>query len=134
MATIARPRAITLPTFRPRRFIRELTSTTGVTVIGLAAMLLFLLPLGYMIGTAFKSESQVSAQNAHLWPAKAALYSYQGQDYPLYEVPTDQGVKTYALIQGYREDSDMLDPQHPEKGVFNVTGRWRTWNPVYEFS
>lgn len=134
MATLAKALPITFPNIRRRRLLREVTSTVGVTTIGLAAMLLFLLPLGYMIATAFKAESQVSAQNAPLWPAQAATYNYNGTDYPLYEVPTDEGVKTLVLIQGYREDSDVFDPQHPEKGVFNVTGRWRTWNPVYNFS
>lgn len=134
MATLTKAPLWVLPTIRPRRLLRELTSTAGVTAIGLAAMLLFLLPLGYMIGTAFKLDSQLSAQNAPLWPAKATTYNYQAKDYPLYEVPTDQGTKTLVLIQGYREDSDVLDPQRPELGVFNVPGRWRTWNPVYTFS
>lgn len=120
--------------FRPQRFLRELTSTVSVTLLGLVVLSLFLMPLGYMVTTAFKLDSQLVAQNAPIWPAKAATYTYQGQEYPLYDVPTEQGVKRLVLIQPYREDSDMLDPEHPEKGVFNVPGRWRTWNPVYTFS
>ena len=131
MATIAKAQGAIKPAFRPQRFLRDLTSRAGVTALGLAAMLLFLLPLGYMITTAFKQDAQLSAQNAPLWPAQIALYNYQGKDYPLYQVPTDQGVKTLALIQGYREDSDVFDPQHPELGVYNFLGRWRTWDPVY---
>ena len=134
MATLASAQTKFKIRFRPRRFFREFTATTGVTLLGLAAMLLFLLPLGYMITTAFKQDSQLSAQNAPLWPAQLATYNYQGKDYPLYEVPTDQGLKTLVLIQGYREDSDVFDPQHPELGVYNSPGRWRTWNPVYSFS
>ena len=134
MATIAKAQGAIKPAFRPQRFLRDLTSRAGVTALGLAAMLLFLLPLGYMITTAFKQDAQLSAQNAPLWPAQIALYNYQGKDYPLYQVPTDQGVKTLALIQGYREDSDVFDPQHPELGVYNFLGRWRTWDPVYSFS
>jgi len=122
------------PSFRPQRFLRELTSTASVTLLGLAALLLFLMPLGYMLATAFKQDSQLVAQNAPLWPAKAAKYNYQGEDYTLYDVPTDQGVKRLALVNPYREDSDMVDPEHPEKGIFNILGRWRTWNPVYSFS
>jgi multiple sugar transport system permease protein len=120
--------------FRPRRFLRELSSTTGVTVLGLAMMLLFLMPLGYMLATAFKQDSQLSAQNAPLWPAKASMYNYQGQDYLLYDVPTDQGMKRLALVKPYREDSDMVDPANPAAGVFNVKGRWRTWQAIYTFS
>jgi multiple sugar transport system permease protein len=136
MATLAkaqtpRPAGIS---FRPQRFLRELSSTTGVTLMGLAVMLLFLMPLGYMLATAFKLDAQLSAQNAPLWPAKAGTYNYQGTDYPLYDVPTDQGVKRLALVKPYREDSDMVDPANPGAGVFNVKGRWRTWNPVYTFA
>jgi multiple sugar transport system permease protein len=92
------------------------------------------MPLGYMLATAFKQDTQLTTANAPLWPAQAATYSYQGQDYPLYDVPTDQGVKRLALVKPFREDSDMADPAHPELGTFNVKGRWRTWDPVYEFA
>jgi multiple sugar transport system permease protein len=39
-----------------------------------------------------------------------------------------------ALVKPFREDSDMVDPAHPELGTFNVQGRWRTWDPVYTFA
>ena len=134
MANLAQAQTIRKSSFRPRRFVRELSSTAGVTLLGLAVMMLFLMPLGYMLATAFKQDSQLSAQNAPLWPAKAAMFKYEDQEYPLYDVPTDQGVRRLALVKPYREDSDMMDPAHPEKGVFNVQGRWRTWNPIYTFS
>jgi len=120
--------------FRVRHFLREFTSSAGVTLLGIAVMLLFLMPLGYMLATSFKQDSQLTSQNAPLWPAKAGTYNYQGEDYPLYDVPTDQGVKRLVLVKPFREDSDMLDPANPEAGVFNVKGRWRTWKPVYVFS
>jgi len=136
MATLAKaqPPRPSGASFRPRRFLRELSSTAGVTLMGLAVMLLFLMPLGYMLATAFKPDAQLSAQNAPLWPAKASTYNYQGQDYLLYDVPTDQGVKRLALVKPYREDSDMVDPANPAAGIFNVKGRWRTWQAIYTFS
>ncbi len=136
MATLAKAPTTRLPTFPipGKRFFSELSSTTGITLIGLTVMLIFLMPLGYMVTTAFKLESQAVAQNAPLWPATASTYNYQGKDYPLYDVPTDQGVKRLALVNPYREDSDMVDPANPAAGVFNVKGRWRTWSPVYSFA
>lgn len=131
MATMTQPQR---QLYRLPRFIRRIVPTISVTTLGLLTMLLFLMPLGYMIATAFKQDSQLAAQNAPLWPAKPAVFKYDGKDYPLYDVPTDEGMKRLALIQGYREDSDVYDPARPEKGVFNVVGRWRTWDPVYEFS
>jgi hypothetical protein len=38
-----------------------------VTLLGLALMIVFLMPLGYMITTAFKLDAQASAQNAPLY-------------------------------------------------------------------
>jgi multiple sugar transport system permease protein len=113
---------------------RHVVPTIFVTLLGLAVMLLFLLPLGYMIATSFKSESQLSAQNAPLWPAKVVTYNYQGQELPLYNVPTSDGIKQWALVKGFREDANFIDPQHLEKGVFDWVGRYRVLDPVYEFS
>ncbi len=114
--------------------IRRAGQTLIVTSLGLALMVVFLMPLGYMLATAFKEDSQLSEQKAPLWPAQKATYNYQGKELPLYNVPTSEGVKQWALVKGYREDSDFIDPQHPEKGVFNWKGRYRTLEPVYYFS
>jgi multiple sugar transport system permease protein len=102
--------------------------------VGLLSLMVFLLPLAYVLTTSLKLDSQMTTIGAPLWPATAATYSYQGKDYPLYNVPTDSGTRQLALVQGYREDSDVVDPAHPEQGVFNVKGRWRTWPAVYQFS
>jgi multiple sugar transport system permease protein len=135
MATIAQARSLRpAVNLMSRRAWRNLSSTVLITGLGLAVMLIFLMPLGYMLATAFKLDSQLSAQNAPLWPATAATYNFQGQDYPLYDVPTEDGVRRLALVKPFREDSDMVDPAHPELGTFNVKGRWRTWDPIYTFS
>lgn len=105
-----------------------------ITLVGLLVMLMFLLPLGYMLNTAFKPEAQLSAQNAPLWPAKEQTFSYKGQDLPLYNVPTSDGVKQWALVKGFREDSNFVDPNNLSKGVFDWIGRYRTLDPVYQFA
>src|SRR5207253_1288229 len=114
--------------------LRRVGATTLVTLLGLAVMVAFLMPLGYMLATAFKDESQLTAQKAPLWPAKAATYNYQGKDLPLYNVPTSDGTKQWALVKGFREDSDFIDPANPAKGTFNWKGRYRTLEPVYQFA
>ena len=132
--TLSQPTPERRPSFLSTRRFRNLTSTLLVTSLGLLVMLIFLMPLGYMLATAFKPDSQLSMQNAPLWPAQAATYNFQGTDYPLYDVPTEQGLKRLALVKPFREDSDMVDPAHPEQGAFNVKGRWRTWTAVYSFA
>ncbi len=131
----------TLPTSRRSGFFlkmsrrtREALAMVLMTLFGLVLMIIFLMPLGYMLTTAFKSDSQASAQNAPVWPAKAVTFHYQDKDLPLYNVPTDAGTKQLALVGGHREDSDFVDPAHLENGVINWKGRYRTLAPVYEFA
>lgn len=120
-------------TFVSPRALRAWTSTLLITGLGTAVMLLFLMPLGYMAATAFKLDSQLSAQNAPLYPATQATYTFEGKAYPLYDVPTAEGIRRLALVKPFREDSDVLDPAHPEQGAFNIKGRWRTWTAIYAF-
>jgi multiple sugar transport system permease protein len=115
--------------------VREALASLGVTGVGLLSLVIFLLPLAYVLTTAFKLDSQMTTIGAPLYPATAATYNYQGKDYPLYDVPIDTGgTRRLALVNGYREDSDVVDPAAPDQGVFNVKGRWRTWQAVYQFS
>ena len=137
MATSAQAR----PAYPPKRFslsfenkLRSITPKVLVTLLGAVLMIIFLMPLGYMLTTAFKDDGQASAQRAPLWPARIVTYNYQGQDLPLYNVPTADGMKQYALVKGFREDSNFVDPAHPEKGPFDWTGRYKTLDPVYTFA
>lgn len=136
MATIhpSAPAGAPLPA-APRRLLgRAARSTALVTLLGLAVMIVFLMPLGYMLATAFKPETQLSALNAPLWPAQPVTYTYQGKELPLYTVPTPDGTHQWALVKGFREDADFVDPAAPEQGVFNWKGRYRTLTPVYRFA
>lgn len=111
--------------------VRGAFSTLGITGLGLLMLAIFLLPLAYVLATALKLDSQLTTPGAPLWPATASTYTYQGSDYPLYDVPTASGTRRLALVGPHREDSDVIDPANPEQGVFNIKGRWRTWQAVY---
>jgi len=120
---------------RSMAVLREVLARLGVTGLGLLMLTIFLIPLGYVLATAFKEDSQLTTPGAPLWPAAAATYNYQGQDYPLYEVPTENGgTRRIALVSPHRENSDVVDPAHPEQGIFNLQGRWRTWKADYRFT
>jgi multiple sugar transport system permease protein len=128
-----------LPAKRTNRsmvyYTRETLSYVGVTALGLLALAIFLLPLAYVLATSFKLDSQMTTVGAPIWPAAPATYTFEGKDLPLYDVPVEGGgTQRLAMVKPYRETSDMLDPAHPEKGVFNVKGRWRTWQAIYKFS
>jgi multiple sugar transport system permease protein len=120
---------------RLRPFVREAVARLGVTGVGVLVLAIFLLPLGYVFATAFKLDSQMTTIGAPLWPAEIATYNYEGTEYPLYDVPAEEGgTRRLALVHPYRESSDLVDPAHPEQGIFNVNGRWRTWQAVYRFA
>ncbi len=131
--------------FSVEKRLRDVRSKVLVTLLGFVLMIVFLMPLGYMLITAFKQDSQSTAQHAPLWPGNPVTYTYQGPDVPqyslvsgqtlpLYNVPTSDGMKQLALVKGYREDSEFIDPAHPENGVFDWIGRYRTLDPVYQFA
>jgi multiple sugar transport system permease protein len=122
---------------RLTRYAREVLARFGVTALALAALGVFLLPLAYVLSTAFKLDSQMTTIGAPLYPAAPATFSYEGQEYELYNVPVEEGsevTRVLAMVKPRRESSDMMDPANPEAGVFRVEGRWRTWQAVYKFS
>jgi len=115
--------------------VREVLARLGVTGFGLLVLAIFLLPLGYVLSTSFKLDSQMTTIGAPAYPAEQATYSFEGAEYPLYDVPNPDGTTTrLAIIHPYRETSDVVDPAHPEKGMYNIKGRWRTWEAIYRFS
>ncbi len=116
------------------RRLRKFTATALVTLFGVMVLTTFLMPLGYMFVTSLKSKEQVGDIQGPIWPARRVTFNYQGQDYPILKVPTEQGVKEWALVNPYREESEFVDPKNPEAGLIHWVGRWRTLEPLYEFS
>src|SRR5258707_630457 len=128
-----------LPTNFPRRglsyYSGHALAILGVNGLGLMLLAIFLLPLGYSLATSLKLDSQMTTPSAPLWPAAHATYNYQGQDYPRYDVPRPGGgTQRLALVNPYREDSTVIDTDHQKRGVFDVRGRWRPWQPVYRLA
>lgn len=132
MASLAQASAA--PAWSPSRPMRNFMAKATMTLFGLMVLLIFLLPLGYMSLTAFKTLPQIMDPNSQLLPASATTFVYEGKEYPLYQVPTDEGVKEWALFRKGREDSDFIDPANLEAGPINWVGRWRTLQPVYHFN
>jgi multiple sugar transport system permease protein len=114
--------------------IKRTMPVIGVTVIGLVLMFVFILPLAYMVNTAFKLDEQSFSAFAPIWPAKAVTFSYEGNDLPLYNVPIDGTTKQLALLHGHREESEFIDPANPDAGPITWTGRYRVLNPVFQLS
>ncbi len=96
-----------------------------------ALLIAYLFPMSYMIVTAFKEGQQFVDAGSPMWPAQEVTFAYDGKEYPIYNVPTAQGVRQWALVNPHREDSDFIDPAHPEAGLINWQGRWRTLEKIY---
>jgi multiple sugar transport system permease protein len=105
----------------------------SVSLIGLVAMLLFMAPLGYMTLTAFKTLEQIRDAYSQGLPRSPINFEYEGKEYPLYNVPTENGTRELALVKPGREASEWMDPKNPEAGLETIQGRWRTMAPVYAF-
>jgi multiple sugar transport system permease protein len=109
-----------------QRQMRRFAAVSSVTLLAVMVASIFLMPLVYVAATAFKDQSQLTAPNAPLYPASPETYLYEGEEYPVYDVPTDAGLKAWALIEPHREDSLFIDPTNPEAGPIQWVGRWRT--------
>jgi len=96
-------------------------------------LLLYLLPVCFMIVTALKPTEQLMDRNAPLYPAMHVSFEYQGRDYRLYHVPAGGGVRKWALIKPRPDTAEFIDPQHPETGPIKWEGNWRSLKGVYKF-
>lgn len=114
--------------------IRQFSHILPFNVLVWVLLLFYLLPLFFMIVTAMKPTEQLSDRNAPLYPATLVPYEYQGREYHLYNVPTEDGVKQWAMINPGREMTEFIDPEHPEAGLIQWEGNWRVLKGVYELN
>ena len=121
------------PVWSLRRRMRNFTATATVTLFALVVLLIFLAPLAYMTLTAVKTQKQVQDPYSQFLPGSPATFNYQGKDYPLLNVPLDDGLQEWALVKPGREASDFIDPANPGAGLIHWEGRWRVLDPVYTF-
>ena len=114
-------------------WLKRIRKALPINILVWILLLLYMLPLFSMIVTSMMSGEQLSDKKAPLYPARSVTYSYQGRDYPLYEVPVDGVIKQMALIKASGRSSKFLDPQHPEAGPIVWKGGYGTLAAVYEF-
>src|SRR5690349_14583149 len=100
MATTAQAR----PAYSPKRIslsletrLRSITPKVLVTLFGIVLMIIFLMPLGYMFTTAFKSDNQGTDAHAPLWPAQPVTYTYTGPDLPDLKVTSGKELPLYDV-------------------------------------
>jgi multiple sugar transport system permease protein len=118
------------------RLTYRLWDFTGTALLNLF-MLLFLVaylsPLPFMVIASLTPQDQFLDANAPILPSERVKFNYEGKDLIVYKVPTDDGVKHWALYKPSRQSSQFVDPANPESGPFVWEGQWRTLKAVYQF-
>ena len=118
------------------RLTYRLWDFTGTALLNLF-MLLFLVaylsPLPFMVIASLTPRDQFLDANAPILPSERVKFNYDGKNLIVYEVPTEQGVKHWALYKPSRQSSQFIDPENPEAGPIVWEGQWRTLKSVYRF-
>src|ERR1700741_2964898 len=112
--------AIALPvrTFGDRspigRSYRRYLGRASLTMFAIVIISAYLLPLLYMVTTAFQQPGQSTTPGAPVYPATAQTATYEGKDYPVYAVPMPDGAtRQLILVEPGRESSVFVDPADP---------------------
>jgi multiple sugar transport system permease protein len=116
------------------RSYRRFTGRAMLTMFAVLIVSVYLLPLLYMVITAFEQPAQISTPGAPIWPAAPMTGTYQGQEYPLYAVPIEGGVRQLMLIEPGRESSVFVDPADPAATPIEWQGRWRSLEQAWRFA
>lgn len=109
---------------------------TGSALLNLFVFLLlaiYLSPLVYMLATSLKEPAQQQDSNAPLYPAVNPLYTYEGRPRTVFKVPTEDGIKEWAMVTPRRTYAEFIDPQNPDAGLIRWEGNWRQLEKVYRF-
>jgi len=113
---------------RARRFL----NVGSYNLFAWIVLVIYLLPVVYMLDTALKSTDQLSDNNAPWYPSRISTYQYAGQADELFLVPTQDGLKTLALVEPGVSASHFIDPQDPAAGLMAWQGDYHKLKAIYE--
>ena len=127
-----------LPSFADRgpiaKSYRRYLGRASITMLALILVSAYLLPLLYMVSTAFQQPGQASTPGAPVYPATPLTGTYQGEAYPIYAVPIDGAIRNLMLVVKGREESTFVDPGDPTATPIDWKGRWRTLEQAWTFA
>ena len=111
----------------------DFTGTAMINLFVFLFIIAYLSPLPFMLIASLTPSNQFLDANAPILPSERVKFNYEGEDLIVYEVPTDNGIKQWALYKPSRQSSEFIDPRNPEAGVIQWQGSWRTLKAVYQF-
>ena len=114
------------------------TKKIVLSIIILFMAISFLLPFFYGLSMSLKSKEQISSLNHSPVPMKIRTFNYNGKDLEIFKVPLEDGsVRSLAVIKKGRESCDFIDPENPDAGKIEWTGKWRSleneWTPAFQW-
>ena len=135
MTTVAETHARSFTDRSPiARAYRQYLGRASLFMFAMLLISAFLLPLAYMVTTAFQQPSQASTPGAPIYPAAPQTGTYQGEEYPIYEVPINGTTESLMLVIKGREESTFVDPNDPSATQIVWQGHWRTLEQAWTFA
>jgi multiple sugar transport system permease protein len=116
------------------RTYRRFLAKAVVTMVAVVIVSAYLLPLLYMVTTAFQQPGQASTPGAPIYPAAPLTGTYEGRPFPIYEVPIDGTPRALMLVEPGRESSVFVDPKDATATKIEWQGRWRTLTQAWTFA
>jgi multiple sugar transport system permease protein len=115
-----------------RNFFKSLFSHAVINFIGL----FFLVPFLWMILTAFKSSQDVFHTPPRWLPYDNVYVDVNGEQLPLYNVQTENGVRQLAALKIVEGVGTFVDPAHPaEKMEYEIQqGTTKIAEPIMHIS
>jgi len=113
-----------------RRFLGK----ASVTMLALLILGAYLLPMLYMVMTAFQQPGQASTPGAPVYPAKPLTGIYQGEEFAIYTVTIEGVARDLMLVEKGREASTFVDPADPTATPIPWVGRWRQLQQAWVFA
>jgi multiple sugar transport system permease protein len=113
---------------------RRYLGRASLTMFALILVSAYLLPLLYMVTTAFQQPGQASTPGSPVYPASPLTGIYQGEEYPIYAVPIDGTTRNLMLVEKGREVSTFVDPADASATPIVWQGRWRTLVQAWTFA
>ena len=111
----------------------DFTGTAMLNLFMSLFIIAYLSPLAFMLIASLTPSNQFLDGNAPILPSERVKFNYKGKDLIVYEVPTENGIKHWALYKPSRQSSEFVDPNNPEAGTIQWQGSWRTLKAVYQF-
>lgn len=111
----------------------DFTGTALLNLFMFLFLVAYLSPLPFMVIASLTPRDQFLDANAPILPSKRVKFNYEGKDLVVYKVPTDDGIKHWALYKPSRQSSEFIDPENPAAGPILWEGQWRSLKAVYQF-